>query len=832
MGVNHSKTESASAKESIRFKGFSEFIIFDRIFCFPLKPALLVLIFLLTLHSAIVHSQETDTAQYKTPIIEVDEFRGLVKVIPLTLETVKRDVIRKRYVMQSLPVFLNGSTSINAYSESGSLIGYSYFTIRGFDQRRISIMINGIPQNDAEEHQVYWNELSDITSSLENIQVQRGMSTALYGSSEIGGVINLQTIDYFKNRFLSLSGGYGAYNSRRYALEYSSGLTKSGFGVYGKLSRTTTDGYRNQSWADQWSYFFSAGKLLGKNSVIKLNAYGSPVRNHLTYYGISKYYLAGKITGDKYFDRRYNPLANPDETDEYFQPHFELMFNLQASKNVFISNTFNYIRRDGNYVQYYLTSRGFDFSDFRLKYFYSQDTVSYKPNCYLRDWAGRITYETDKGYRVIQSDIKAKSVTDGNDFGWYPRIHYKHFNDIGNLVIGGEFRHHNSEHSGEIIQADALPPGTPDNFRYYFYNGKKNTYSVYINEFTNIEKKLSGMVGIQLTKHRYSIDNNISPYNFSVDYELLNYRIGLNYNFNDNFRGFANVSTARREPRLSEIYDGSYVKSAPNFQIIDTVNGIYANPLIDYEELKDFELGFGYSGNYLRANVNFYWMNYRNEIVGNGRLNNFGNPITSNAGESVHRGVELEFEYDILTHIHRAASEKIRVLTLNGNLTWSENYYKTYIAQEGIDELGNIIYGADYSGNKILLNPQIITNLSLNITYGRGLNAYVTMQYVGKQYLDNTENEKKNPEAKQIWSYIDKIIKPYIVFNAGVTLDVVSFFTSYKLSRFLKSLEASVRISNIFNSLYEPSGGIDFNGAPVWIPSAERNIFFNLKAMF
>ncbi|MGV8018668.1 MAG: TonB-dependent receptor domain-containing protein [Ignavibacteria bacterium] len=225
-------------------------------------------------------------------------------------------------------------------------------------------------------------------------------------------------------------------------------------------------------------------------------------------------------------------------------------------------------------------------------------------------------------------------------------------------------------------------------------------------------------------------------------------------------------------------------------------------------------------------------MNYRNEIVGNGRLNNFGNPITSNAGESVHRGVELEFEYDILSHIHRTTPEQNRALTLNGNLTWSENYYKTYIAQEGIDELGNIIYGADYSGNKILLNPQIITNLSLNFTYGRGFNAYVTMQYVGKQYLDNTENEKKNPEAKQIWSYIDKIIKPYIVFNAGVTLDVVSFFTSYKLSRFLKSLEASLRISNIFNSLYEPSGGIDFNGAPVWIPSAERNIFFNLKAVF
>jgi len=779
--------------------------------------------------------EETDTTIYRTPTIEVEDLRGSLKVVPITLETLKREEIGTRYWMQELPMFLNGSTNINAYSESGASIGYSYFTIRGFDQRRISVMINGIPQNDAEEHQVYWNELSDITSSLENIQIQRGMSTALYGSSEIGGVINLQTVDYFKNKFQSINAGYGSYNSKRFFWDYSSGLTKSGFGFYAKLSKTNSDGYRNMSWTNQWSYFVSAGKLLGKNSIIKLNIYGSPVTNHLAFYGITKDYLDGKITGDQSNDRKYNPLQYFNETDNNFQPHFEVVYNLQANKNLYISNTFNYIRREGNYINYYSANKGYDYNYFRLKYFYSPDTLSYNPIYYLRNSEGRIIFEYGPGYigyRVVRSDVVAKSITRANDFGWYPKIHLKHFGDVGNLLIGGELRIHNSEHSGEIIDADALPPGTAENYQYYFYNGRKNTFSIYLNEFTNVEKKLSGMVGIQLTYHKYTIDNiSYTPYNFDVEYKFFNARVGLNYNFNEHFRAFINMSVARREPRLSDIYDGSDATAAPNFQTVDTINKKYSNPLIHYEELRDYELGFGYSGSLMKANLNFYWMDYRNEIVSNGQLNKFGKPITSNAGESVHRGIEMEFEYNLLSKFFKGISDKNPFLTLSGNLSLSENYFKSYIETKGIDELGNI-YGADYSGNKILLNPQIIGNVSLNYYYGSFINAYLNLQYIGKQYLDNSENEKKNPDAKLVPGYVDKFINPYTVFNLGVSINLISLDKSGLLTKYLKSLEASFKLNNIFNKLYETTGGIDPQGRPIWIPAAERNLYFNLKIIF
>ena len=198
-----------------------------------LKESFIFHIFRFTILLFIIHyslfinsanSQEIDTNEYKTQTIEVDALKGVERLTPITFENIKRDAIEKRYWMQDLPMFINGNTSVNAYSESGASIGYSYFSIRGFDQRRISILVNGTPQNDAEDHQVYWVDLSDIASSVESIQLQRGIGTALYGSSSIGGVINIQTLDFFKNKFINLNAGYGDYNSKRFSLEYSSGM--------------------------------------------------------------------------------------------------------------------------------------------------------------------------------------------------------------------------------------------------------------------------------------------------------------------------------------------------------------------------------------------------------------------------------------------------------------------------------------------------------------------------------------------------------------------------------------------------------------------------------
>ena len=344
--------------------------------------AVIAVITFLNQYPCIVYSQNEnsqDSIKYKTETIDIDALKSLERFTPVTFENIGRKTVEEKYRMQDLPEFLNGAVSINSYSESGSSVGYSYLTLRGFDQRRISILINGIPQNDPEDHQVYWVDVSDITASAENIQIQRGIGTSLYGSSSVGGVINVQTIDYFKRKFLNFSGGYGDYNSKRFSAEYSSGMLDNGFALYGKYSRIKTDGYRDLSWSDHWSFFLSAGKIIGKNSVLKMNIYGSPITNHLAYLGVDKDYLEGKITGNIYTDRKFNYLTYPDETDNYFQPHYEFVLNQQLSGNIFLSNTLSYIRGQGYFNTFFPVYYGYEFDYFRLNPFFVSDTTTFNP---------------------------------------------------------------------------------------------------------------------------------------------------------------------------------------------------------------------------------------------------------------------------------------------------------------------------------------------------------------------------------------------------------------------------------------------------------------------
>lgn len=768
-----------------------------------------------------------DSLEYKTQTIEVDALKGIERKTPVTFQDINRDEITEKYWMQDLPMFLNGKTSLKSYSESGASIGYSYLSLRGFDQRRVSILINGAPQNDAEDQQVYWVDLSDITSSVESIQIQRGIGTALYGTSSIGGVINIQTIDYTKRNFLNVDIGSGDYNSKRYSFEYSSGLAKNDMGFYAKFSKTTTDGYRDQSWSDHWSYFIGATKLF-KNSTLKMNVYGSPIRNHLAYLGVTKDYLEGRVTGDKLVDRRYNPLTYNDETDNYHQPHYELIYNWQPSNNVYISNTINYTRGEGYFVTSFPAIWGYDFTYFRLNPFFTSDTNTFNPLYYVHNPDGTFYHDPVNGYVVDKSDIITKLYVNNNDYGWYPKVQITHNKGKGTLLIGGEVRMHKSEHYGEISFANALPQNTPPNYQYYYYNGKKRSLSIYANEVYDFSKLVTGMVGIQYANHKYSLDNDkFKPYTFDVNYDFFTPRIGLSVIGPYNLRFFGNVSYAKREPRLKDIYDAESPYSVPNFQTIDTVNKVYSNPLVKPEEMIDYEFGINFKTPATNASLNFYLMDFSNEIVSNGQLDNVGQPINGNAGKSIHRGIEFEYSF-IPFYLYKGLSN----FSLDYNITLSDNYFKEYTEILGRDSLGNILYGNDYSGNKILLNPSVLGNLTLNY-YDKGVfNAFISMQHVGKQYLDNSENERKNPAATQVAGYVDKFIEPYIVFNGGISYNFMNLISDKSLRKSIRNFDIELKVNNIFDKLYETTGGVDYTGTPNWIPAATRNFYVNAKIGF
>lgn len=766
--------------------------------------------------------EESDSAGYETATINVDALKGVERYTPVTFENIDRKEIDEKYFLQDLPMFLKGHTSINAYSESGSSVGYSYLTIRGFDQRRISILINGIPQNDPEDHQVYWVDVSDITSSAEDIQIQRGIGTSLYGASSIGGVINLKTTDYFSKRFIEFSGGYGTYNSKRFAAEFSSGDAGNGYGYYGKFSRIKTDGYRDLSWSDHWSYFFSAGKMFGSKAVLKFNTYGSPIRNHLAYLGVERAYLDGLITGDRLSDRKVNYLNFEDETDNYYQPHYEIAFSYQISKDLYLSNTFSYIRGDGFFNTYFPVSYGYDFSYFNLQPFFVSDSTSFSSSYYKRNEDGTLYFEKGNGYVVERSDVVAKLTVNNNSYGWFPQVNYKHSGGRGNFVAGGELRFHRSERFGEVTFANALPQGTEPDHLYYFFNGQKITASVYANEIYSLTDKLNAMLGLQYVYHNYEIRNDrFRPYSFDVPYSFFNPRAGINYNFNSELSAYVNIAFAQREPRLKDIYDGENPFARPNFRIVDAQKNIYEDPLVQQERMIDYEAGFRISSSFINADVNFYFMDFRDEIVSNGALDNVGQPITGNAGRSAHLGGELSFL------VKPFVKGPLSGFSVGGNLTVSDNYFKEYTELLGADSAGNVIYGNDYSDNKILLSPGILGSLSLNYEDRNGVYAYLNLQHVGRQYLDNSENERKNPEIAGAAGYIDKVIDPYTVLDAGLGFDFARVFSTGAL----KKVRFSLKANNILDELYETSGSISF-GVPYWIPAATRNLFAEITLGF
>ncbi|MBS1516734.1 MAG: TonB-dependent receptor [Bacteroidetes bacterium] len=793
---------------------------------------LIILSLIFTIYSETAFSQdniqktEKDSTDFKTETIDVEALKGVERFTPITFENVGRSEVEKKYSVQDLPMFLNGSTGINSYSESGASVGYSYLSLRGFDQRRISILINGIPQNDPEDHQVYWVDVSDLTASAENIQIQRGVGTALYGSSAIGGLINVETIDYFKRKFLNVTGGYGDFNTRKYSFEYSSGSSKSGFGFYGKFTKLNTDGYRDLSWSDHLSYFLSAGKIIGKKSVLKMNLYGSPIKNHLAYLGADRDAIDGKITGNIYNDRKINYLTYPDETDNYFQPHYELIYNYQASEDLFISNTLSYIRGEGYFNTYFPVDYGYDFSYFRLDPFFVTDTTTFNSSYYRRNDDGTFYFEKGKGYEIVRSDIVSKLTVNNNTYGWFPKLQLSHSSEKGKLVIGGEIKYHRSEHFGEVTFGEALPQGTSPNHLYYFYNGGKRTYSVYLNEIYSLTKKLNAMLGLQYVHHRYELSNDrFKPYDFSVNYDFFTPRAGLNYNFSGKISGYVNYSLAKREPRLKDIYDAEDPNSKPNFRIVDASMGIYQDPLIKPEEMQDLEIGFAFSSDLLKAGINFYNMKFKNEIVSNGQLDNVGQPIVGNAGSSVHRGVEIDFSHSPFKGIYSSG------FSLKGNLSFSDNYFKEYREISGSDSAGKIIYGNDYSGNKILLTPDIIANLSAEYFPLKGTGAYITLQYLSRQYLDNSQDEWKDPSVKEQPGYVNKVIDPFMTVNAGISVDLMNFIKGKGASEAFRSIQMSLKLNNVFNTLYETSGNVSY-GIPYWIPAATRNFYAEIKIGF
>ncbi len=708
------------------------------------------------------------------------------KESPVVFSNFDKMKIKDFYTTQDVPILLSELPSVLSYSWSGNGIGYNYLNLRGFDQRRISVLVNGIPQNDPEDHGVYWLDMPDLLASAGNVQIQRGAGSAFYGPPAIGGSVNIITSNFSFEPKISFFTGYGSYNTKKHSIAINSGLIQNRYLLYSRLSYIATDGYREKSWAKFPSYFFSAIRY-DENMTTQINLYGGPFEDHLVYRGIPKDWVKDK-------DKRKANLnymdvtTRDDEIENFSQPHYELLHEWRLGENLVLNNTIFYIRGVGFWD---MDASWADTTYFRLSSPYAQRYEFNIPS-------------SNPGNAI------ARYFIDLNQYGWLPRLTIKH--GSGELTLGGEFRIHRGFHWGKIVWAQNLPEGLPSDYRFYEYKGAKDIASVYLHEFWKISSNLRLMASLQFVYNRYRVYNEKEFYDynsgkwisneFSVPYYFINPKIGISYDITNNFNIFGSFSITNREPSRRDLYDASDGYwypwgKRPNFEVKPDGNFEFTKPLVKPERLYDLEVGFGYFLENSKLTANFYYMDFRNELVKSGQLNIFGDPIVGNAERTRHLGVELTAELKDLF---------VNGFEITGNATISRNRFVKH---------GEYVWKNPYSGEsysspqRILLDGKRVSGFpdyigSVRATYrSYGFLISILGKYVGDFYTDNFNLERRKVDS-------------YVVF------DLTAGYRFEKILGF-KNVELKLQVNNLFNKLYAASGvGDEF------YPAAERNYFVSI----
>lgn len=704
--------------------------------------------------------------------ISVVATRAVEGETPAAFSTLTREDIAERYYAQDIPVLLSELPSTTFYSEGGNGIGYNYLSIRGFDQRRISVMINGVPQNDPEDHNVYWVDFPDLLGNVEDIQVQRGAGSAFYGPPAIGGSINIVTSQFSPERKLQAYSGFGSYNTRKFALGLNSGLLNNRWVFSARVSQIRSDSYREWAAVDFKSFFLGAA-YFGEKSTTRLHAYGGPIEDQLAYYGISKAEAEDRAT------RRNNYISGPQQVENFNQPHLELINTYALTPRLTLNNILTGVRGYG-FFDY--DGSWAPFSYFRLTPEYGFDISGDPENLYAES-------------------LLIRAYVDNRQGGWFPNLTWEH--ERGTLVAGGEIRTHRSLHWGRIQDASGdLPLAVSGDYRgrdyigarrYYEYKGAKDILSPYLQGTYRLSPQASAQLSLQYVYQKYRLyDEKFIGTEFDLDYHFLNPRVGVNVTLSPEWQLFTSFARVSREPRLKNFYDAAEASTPaswgaviPAFERNPDGSYDFDSPLVKPEQLNDVEIGLSYRSEKLRGDINLYYMDFQDEIVKSGQLDRFGQPVTGNAERTVHAGIEAN-----------AMLQLNSFLSGGGNLTLSRNELKRYS-----------VYDSDGSeirldGNPIAGFPEFLANARLNFRH-RGLSASLMMQHVGKQYSDNFQNEANTVDA-------------YTVFNGMI---------GCRLSRLapLSQITLQLHIQNIFDRLYITHGeGTDF------FPAAERHFFVNM----
>lgn len=607
--------------------------------------------------------------------------------IPVTFSNLDKEEIQKRNLGQDVPYLLNLTPSTVVTSDAGAGIGYTGIRIRGVDPARINVTINGIPVNDAESHSVFWVNLPDIASSIDNIQVQRGVGTSTNGAAAFGGSINLQTSSNSLDPYAEINTGVGSFNTRKANIQLGSGLMKNGWSFEGRLSQINSDGFIDRASSDLNSFYLSGSKR-GKRSLLKADIFSGDEVTYQAWYGVEESVLEGgnRTFNEAGMEKSGSPYQN--QVDDYGQDYYQLHYSYNLQDNWSLNTSLYYTKGAGYYEEY---KAGEDLSDYGISPVSPGDTT--------------------------QSDLIRRRWLDNDFYGMVFSTKYTH-SASWNLTFGGGLNKYDGDHFGEVIWA-RFAGNSEFEDRYYDNNAIKTDANVYGKAQYFFNENLSSYLDLQVRTISYEFDGIDIQNNTVVDIRdrdnltFFNPKFGLSYTVNDENRLFASFGIASKEPTRDEYVESS-VASRP-----------------DPETLYNVETGYRGDFGQFFVGAYGYAMLYEDQLVVTGQINDVGGVVRQNVPNSSRLGIELEGGVSITSNFSWAA-----------NATFSKNKIENYT--EFIDDYDN---GGqverNFSDTDIALSPSIIANSILGFSEN-GLTTELTTKYVSKQYLDNTQNDARS----------------------------------------------------------------------------------------
>lgn len=660
---------------------------------------------------------------------------------PVAYTNLSKEQLKKANTGVDMPYLLTFTPSVLTTSDAGAGIGYTSIRVRGTDATRINVTTNGIPMNDAESHSIFWVNTPDFASSLQDVQIQRGAGTSTNGAGAFGASINMQTQGISPTPYAEFSGSYGSFNTHKETVKAGTGIINGHWGFDARLSNVSSDGYIDRASVGLNAYFLQGGYYTD-NTSIRLITFANKERTYHAWNYASKeemeqYGRRYNSCGLMYEDEKGVQHFYEDQTDNYIQKHYQLLLNHRFNSQWNMNIGLHYTKGDG-YYQEYKTRR--TLAEYGLSPFVYDDK------------------------EVTKSDLVRKKAMDNKFGGGIFSFTYK--GDRLQATLGGALNRYDGDHFGRLLWVKSYVGDLNPDTDYYFNNATKNDGNIYLKANYELAKGVNAYMDLQYRHICYKIDGTNDKYNWLAsemqrldiheDFGFFNPKAGLSWQINPHHRLFVSFSEAQKEPTRNNYTDGRFDE--------------HPKP----ERLLDYELGYTFAGKTFQAGANLYYMDYKDQLVLTGELNEIGEAMASNVPDSHRMGVEL------MANLRLPCG-----FTWNINATLSKNRVKNFTETlfEN-EEAGTEAWVINHGNTPLSFSPDFILNNRFGYTY-KGFEASLQSQYVSKQYMSNAKQEECTLDA-------------YFVSNLALAY-------TFKLPK-VKSMTVGCTLYNLFNEKYENNG--------------------------